>query len=72
VEHQEPFPVAKVERLLCDRKRSITVGEPGDLDFASGSQAPAGRTTTQGNWRWLRRVQAFAAAAADKWAKRAR
>jgi hypothetical protein len=35
-------------------------------------QAPAGRTTTQGSWRWLRRVQAFDAALADKLARRAR
>jgi hypothetical protein len=37
-----------------------------------GGQAPVGRTTTQGSWRWFRRVQAFVAALADKWAKRAR
>src|SRR5438045_925223 len=35
-------------------------------------QAPLGRTTVQGSWRWLRRVQAFVAALADKLARRAR
>jgi len=39
---------------------------------ALNDQAPLGRTTTQGNWRWLRCLQALDAALADKWPRRAR
>ena len=45
-------------------------GGPHDPECCG--QAPVGRTTTQGNWRWLRSVQAFDAALADKLARRAR
>jgi len=51
-------------RPLPRRMTAISPETPG--------QAPVGRTTTQGSWRWLRRVQAFAAALADRLARRAR
>ena len=44
----------------------------GLTTLSAAGQTPAGRTTTQGSWCWFKRVQAFDAAPADKWARRAR